>query len=106
MSRTNGCSGDCCVKFPLNGLSHKKFLKLSLEPGNFDSAEYFKIISMVVLVSEENEVAHYSCNHFDPINKLCTNYSDRPLMCSAYPYDGLCKHCWLTAHQLEGRILL
>lgn len=30
----------------------------------------------------------YSCRHFDPVEKACTNYENRPPVCRAYPLYG------------------
>jgi Fe-S-cluster containining protein len=40
----------------------------------------------------------YTCRHWDTRTRLCREYEDRPLMCSAFPYGDKCQHCGWTNH--------
>lgn len=35
----------------------------------------------------------FTCKRYDAETKLCSQYVDRPRMCSEYPYDGICVWC-------------
>lgn len=35
---------------------------------------------------------HYTCKYFDPKTRNCTNYENRPAMCSTFPTSDVCKY--------------
>lgn len=36
----------------------------------------------------EDMAFYFSCRHFDPMTRRCTNYENRPLPCHSYPWYG------------------
>jgi Fe-S-cluster containining protein len=95
----------CCERFPIGGGSHAdvlaRFAKFA------ESAEVRKVSGMIILLDEglPEGGALYSCIHWDPASGLCRDYANRPLMCSAFPYESMWRSCWLTLPQLSGREL-
>ena len=107
-SKTNNCSGDCCSSFPIMGMTFEGLAAWAMEvPGH---TELQKIVSMVVPLEEAPAVCgrngdqpwpRFTCIHFDPVNKLCRDYENRPRMCSEFPYDTTCNHCNLNRAEIE-----
>lgn len=94
-------------------------------PSDMSVEQLLKVTDMVVFrrfgpVSEERRktlhvdqirpesmnkpMSYYTCRHFDGAN--CTNYDDRPTMCSKYPYGSACenKACTDDAHRIGGPV--
>ena len=98
----NGCLGLCCEQFPIGASSAEETFQ-KLFSADFD--EYVKIRSMLVVLKSDAP-AKYTCKFWDISTRRCNNYVNRPEMCSTYPYDLFCRHCFLTIQQLENRILV
>ena len=96
--RVGACTGICCQRFPLGGGTHEELLKRLDCLEELEQGEGAKIRDMLIVIAPDQHVPYptYSCKHWDPSTRLCTNYEDRPIMCSAYPYDGMCKHCGMV----------
>ena len=48
---------------------------------------------VIYLRPKENGKGHwYTCKHYDKVSGNCTDYENRPKMCSDYPYGGKCKY--------------
>ena len=48
-------------------------------------------------------VHFYSCKHFDPQKRICTIYSMRPMMCSAYPNGKPCNYAGCTWKKVKAK---
>lgn len=89
--KTNECTGECCARFTLKRGAIKEFRAFEPE-GDFDIRQTmlkFVGIDESGWVNEWN----YTCNYWDKETRLCTAYEKRPLMCSEFPYDGICGVC-------------
>jgi len=92
MNEENRCSGHCCAVFSLTD----PFEKIDTDEWEDRSHEGDKIRNMVIPLDEYEPWKSpggqtryfYTCKHFDGQN--CTNYENRPLMCSSYPDDQKC----------------
>lgn len=96
------CSGQCCKHFPLpfgpvelwaEYLAVKKG-----EPTRFPPSEIEKVAEMVIFLGRERGrfsdemLFFYTCRYYDAATGNCTNYENRPAMCSDYPYGKPCEH--------------
>ncbi len=100
-----GCNGECCVAFPMNDITHAQIVELRDKHPEY--LEYDKYVDMLIVIGDNpfQRGQMFTCRHHDPITKRCNEYAGRPLLCSQYPYGDVCKHCWLTHVQLNGREL-
>jgi len=100
--RANGCNGGCCVEFPIGSDTYAEFLERARQPRNLTS-ELPQIAAMIIHIRDSPRgSAIYNCRNFDPATRLCTAYEKRPPMCSTYPYEEVCKYCWLRLSQING----
>lgn len=98
--RDSCCTGKCCERFPINGIrTHQEVFRLLDSDPNYP--EYAKIREMLIVIPADEATPYdsYTCKHFDPEAKLCTNYENRPRMCSGYPDNYRCRHCGLVFHR-------
>jgi Fe-S-cluster containining protein len=110
-----GCTGACCVAFPLGGnlaawpgLSARG--RLWVDEGVNQGLD---ILAMVIPLTHEETLhrgrrfglhgfgpldepdparEYFRCIHWDEQTRLCGNYEHRPEMCRAYPYGEPCEH--------------
>jgi Fe-S-cluster containining protein len=112
------CTGHCCEDFSLPvspmQLQHEGKRARLFGKSRFSRDEIIKISEMVVFLYEDytdsnrkgrskpknvtlnkascGRVYHYTCKHFDPKTRNCTNYENRPDMCRGYPYGSQCTY--------------
>lgn len=51
---------------------------------------------MLIVIENREDHDRFTCRYWNPFTRLCTNYENRPYMCSAYPYGDVCYHCGYT----------
>jgi Fe-S-cluster containining protein len=87
------CTGECCREFPLGGHDLLSIRLRAAKEG--PGGDAFAIVSMVVPTGHLGRYGGqmFSCMHWDPETKRCTNYLHRPRMCSEFPYGLKCEHC-------------
>lgn len=99
------CTGHCCKSFwlptsPIE-LAHQA-KRAKLRKSKFDQDDCLKIADMVIYQRPHEKGGHrYTCKHFDAISGNCTNYENRPKMCSEYPYGSKCKFKLCTMVQTD-----
>lgn len=91
----SGCTGQCCVAFPVN--TNQDCLTLDLAEmlvpiGREEAAERHARLYSDNLVEPRGGSAddgqYYRCAHWDEETRLCRIYEDRPRMCRDFPgYD-------------------
>jgi Fe-S-cluster containining protein len=94
------CPGDCCegeksLYFDDTALDA---LTSPLLVGMEDNAI---IVSMLSFVRWAGDGAVFECSRFDTKTRLCTRYSERPLMCSEFPYNRPCAYCTLGTLDID-----
>lgn len=127
------CTGHCCERFYLpyspEDLQKIKENSIAVDRGeerpyphliNSNTEEITKIADMAILVEYSNRWVggdghydqngdpvrghYYTCKHFDPVSGNCTNYENRPKMCSEYPYGRMCSYracTWNDARKMK-----
>lgn len=105
MEAPNGCATSCCERFEL-AFSLEEILE-SVESKRFEDVD--KVADMLIPLDGGKPVSwhaatgkpypqdgknryHYTCKHFDTETRRCTNYENRPAMCSKYPYGRKCEY--------------
>ena len=87
------CSGRCCEYFTM-GLSPSEIKRRAEKNPNSDFAKYQDML--IPLYYEKNcgsTGSHfYTCKYYNKETRRCTNYANRPNMCSAYPNGMKCGH--------------
>lgn len=103
------CTGRCCESFSLTcGTTLDEidlFLRTMAQDGHFIADMIIPIRELVAGARFPNGeiVTHqraphgpigwvFTCKHFDREKRVCTVYSERPLMCRDYPYGSPCEH--------------
>lgn len=93
----NRCTGHCCSIFTLpespQEVKSEEFGDKVVD-GDVISDMLIPLTDYEPFNSEGQIKYFYTCKHFD--GKNCTNYENRPLMCSDYPYGGNCAQLGCT----------
>ena len=97
------CTGHCCRFFCLDD----PYEEIQTKEWQDKMLEGEKIAEMVIplgVVGSEAKQHYYTCKYFDGAN--CTNYENRPLMCSAYPHGRGCgvKGCTSSCAKESGTV--
>lgn len=93
----NSCTGICCRAFTVG--NNETYEQLEERLGTSDDLEMLYILDMIIPVAyygDIQDVPRFTCCYWDPWSGLCTDYDNRPKMCSDFPYDKPCYHCGLT----------
>lgn len=107
------CTGHCCEKFYLPYL-YEEIQQRTKENPNWviPHGDAAKIVEMIIPLTDVStcmdgspvkpgdENHYYTCKWFDKESRNCTNYENRPALCSGYPYGKPCtiKNCtWSEA---------
>lgn len=96
----NGCTGQCCVAFPLNAELADipgdegdllRSMLVALSPGDAqERMDSFYPGSRVSTRDRDDREpwVYYRCVHWDEETRLCRIYEDRPQMCRDFPGYG------------------
>lgn len=106
---TSGCTGQCCVAFPLNAERNELSVELvamlvsiTLEEAAERHARLYPDNPMELRGGPARDGQYYRCVHWDEETRLCGIYEARPNMCRYYPgYDDgrACEYgCDCTDH--------
>jgi len=100
--------GHCCERIVVKGLGGI-YVGLCLFPGEEKLFEAFPdaILPYIGLRKRAGkprveticyQMVQAPCPLFDRVNKTCTRYDDRPCVCKAYPFSGMCNGYSLEQH--------
>lgn len=104
------CTGHCCRRFYLP-LSPKE-LEEDLQAFKRDGIGHYDQIELVApmvvyLEPHESGSGHwYTCRHLNVMTGDCTNYENRPKVCSGYPdygAGGTCRYDECTWDEVRAR---
>ena len=97
------CTGHCCRFFSLTE-PYEEVQTKEWQDKYVDGEEIAAMVIPLNAVPSRIKSYYYTCKHFD--GKNCTNYEDRPSMCSNYPYDGKCgvKGCTSSCAEEGGTV--
>ena len=100
---SNKCGGKCCQAFilPLSPMELKHWDKVAEKTGKNRYQDIRKIADMVIFLGHygsrtirklKGKRYHYTCKWLNKESGLCTNYENRPSMCSDFPYGNVCEY--------------
>lgn len=108
---SDSCAGACCSVFPMRA---ETLARLRKKPSGFTDGPY--ILDMLIPLTRRQALRRsrrlgypdpprygnhkggrksplllFTCRHWDEETRLCTDYANRPKMCSEYPYGNPCE---------------
>lgn len=91
----SGCTGHCCMGFSL-GVEQIELLTCPDNERERVAQDHDKIFGMLIWLRWTYDDdgkwtgGKFTCKHFDVETRRCTDYENRPRMCSNYPYGSRC----------------
>jgi Fe-S-cluster containining protein len=91
------CPGYCCIdigpiQFDDEYLTLEKLEELARDPQR-TLARFFLRRMFVPLGKDAKGADHFGCRFFEPRERRCTIYANRPGMCRDFPYGNRCQLC-------------